>query len=160
MSTNMRETRLAGTTISERHPAQAHMALRVTLVVLSALVALTAIQGAIFVLPTMPTSVLHQGTFAIFPDYTIPALALGILCGGSALAALIAVVTRPPLGGLLAIVAGGVMVGFEVVEIAVVGFTPAQTPTLPQAWLQVFYLVIGALMAILGWRLWRVANER
>lgn len=155
MSTNMRETRLAGTTISERH--EAHMALRVTLVALAALVGLTAIQGAIFVLPTMPTSVLHQGIFAIFPDYTIPALALGILCGGGALAALIAVVTRPPLGGLLAVVAGVFMVGFELVEIAVVGFTPAQTPTLPQAWLQVFYVVIGALMAALGWRLWRGA---
>lgn len=158
MSTNMRETRLAGTTIFERRPA--HMALRVALVVLSALVALTAIQGAIFVLPTMPTSVLHQGMLAIFADYTVPALALGVLCGGSALVALFSVVLRPPLGGLLAIVAGVVMVGFELVEIAVVGFTPTQTPTLPQAWLQVFYLVIGALMAILGWRLWRVANER
>lgn len=155
---NMRESRLAVAPIPERHAG--HMALRVALVTLAALVALTAIQGAIFVLPTMPTSVLHQGMLAIFPDYTVPALALGILCGGSALAALVAVVLRPALGGLLAIVAGVFMVGFELVEIAVVGFTPAQTPALPQAWLQVFYLVVGTLMAGLGWRLWRVSRER
>lgn len=60
MSTNMRETRWVGTTIPGRHPAR--MALRVTLVALSALVALTAIQGAIFVLPTMPNWRAHGDT--------------------------------------------------------------------------------------------------
>jgi len=136
-----------------------HKPLRVTLSVLAAIVALTAIQGAIFVLPTMPTSVLHLGMIALFSDFTIPALALGVLCGGGALVALIAVVLRPWLGGLLSMVAGMFMVGFELVEIMVVGFTPIQTPTQPQAWLQVFYLAIGALMVALGWRLWRVEQE-
>jgi hypothetical protein len=129
--------------------------LRVVLVVLSAIVALTALQGAIFVLPNMPTSVLRQGMIAPFSDYTIPALALGVLCGGGALAALIAILLLPWLGGLLSVVAGAFMVGFELVEIAAVGFTPVQTPAQPQAWLQVFYLVVGSVMAALGWRLWR-----
>ena len=156
MATNMRESRLVQPALANHHPA--HTALRVTLVALAALVALTAIQGAIFVVPTMPTEVLSWGILPLFTDFTIPALALGVLCGGSALAALLAVVFRPALGGLLALVAGGLMVGFELVEIVAVGFTPAQTPNLPQAWLQVFYLVVGGLMAALGWRLWRVAD--
>ncbi len=66
---------------------------------------------------------------------------------------------RPWLGGLLSVVAGVFIIGFELVEIAVVGFTPAQTPTAPQAWLQVFYLVVGALMVGLGWRMSRIARE-
>jgi membrane protein implicated in regulation of membrane protease activity len=56
-------------------------------------------------------------------------------------------------------VAGIFMVGFELVEIMVVGFTPVQTPSQPQAWLQVFYLAIGTLIAVLGWRLWRAEQE-
>jgi hypothetical protein len=144
---------------SERAHQSTHKPLRVTLIVLAAIVALSAILGAIFVVPTMPTSVLHQGVIALFSDFTIPALALGVLCGGGALVALIAVVLRPRLGGLLSMVAGIFMVGFELVEIMVVGFTPVQTPSQPQAWLQVFYLAIGTLIAVLGWRLWRAEQE-
>ena len=53
-----------------------HLVLRGTLAVLSGLVALTAIQGAISVVPVMPRSWLHQGLIAPFGDYTIPALAV------------------------------------------------------------------------------------
>ena len=62
--------------------------LRGTIAALAAFMALTAIQGAIFVVPTMPRSVLHQGILALFSDFTIPALALGVLCGGAALVTL------------------------------------------------------------------------
>jgi hypothetical protein len=51
--------------------------------------------------------------------------------------------------------AGIVMIGFELVEILVVGFTPALYPTQPVAWLQVFYLLVGTALAILGADLWR-----
>lgn len=75
----------AGRAGQPRH--RGHWRLRGALIGLAALTALTAIQGAIFVVPTMPRSVLHQGALALFPDYTVPALALGVLCGGSALVA-------------------------------------------------------------------------
>jgi|SRR5690242_2389595 len=129
--------------------------LRGTLAALSAFLALTATQGAIFVVPAMPRSVLHKGVLALFPDFTIPALALGILCGGSALVALVAVLVRPQLGALASIVAGLLMIVFELVEIVVVGFTPVQTPDQFPAWLQVIYLVVGGAMVILGARLWK-----
>lgn len=132
-----------------------HWGLRGTLTALAAFMALTTIQGAIFVVPTMPRSVLHKGILAIFPDFTIPALALGILCGGSALIALVTVLLRPRIGALASVVAGVFMMIFELVEIVVVGFTPLQTPDQFPAWLQVVYLVVGGAMVIVGARLWK-----
>ena len=136
-------------------PPQAHRRLRLALIALAGLVALTAIPGALFVLPTMPTEWLHQGLIAPFADYNIPALALGILCGGMALLAITGVLLRPRFGGLTSLIAGILMIGFELVEITIVGFTPLLYPTQPQGWLQVIYLVVGSLMAALGWRLWK-----
>jgi hypothetical protein len=133
----------------------AHWGLRGTIAALAAFMALTAIAGAIFVVPTMPRSVLHNGVLALFPDYTIPALALGVLCGGAALVALVAVFVRPQLGALAAVVAGLFMIAFELVEILVVGFTPAQTPDQFPAWLQVVYLAVGGALVLLGARLWK-----
>ena len=48
------------------------------------------------------------------------------------------------------------MIVFELVEIAVVGWTPAD-PVLNgqfQAWLQPIYLVVGSAQLLLGARLW------
>ena len=132
----------ASEALISQHNSNHHLVLRGVLATLTGLVALTTIQGAIFVVPVMPRSWLHQGLIAPFGDYTIPALALGILCGGGAVFALVAVLARPRLGALASVVAGTVMVGFELVEIAVVGFTPVLFPSEPVAWLQVFYLVL------------------
>ena len=132
-----------------------HWGLRGTIAALAAFMALTAIQGAIFVVPTMPRSVLRQGILALFPDFTIPALALGALCGGAALVTLVTVFVRPHVGAFAAMVAGAFMIGFELVEIVVVGFTPAQTPNQFPAWLQVVYLAVGGALVVLGARLWK-----
>jgi hypothetical protein len=132
-----------------------HWGLRGGIAALAAFMALTTIQGAVFVVPNMPRSVLHQGVLALFPDYTIPALALGALCGGAALLALVTVFVRPRLGALTAMVAGLFMIAFELVEILVIGFTPLQTPDQFPAWLQVVYLAVGAALVILGARLWK-----
>ncbi|HEX6798297.1 MAG TPA: hypothetical protein VF116_11365 [Ktedonobacterales bacterium] len=129
--------------------------LRGTLGALAAFTALTAIYGAIFVIPTMPRSVLHKGVLALFTDFTIPALALGILCGGGALVAFVTVLVRPQIGALASVIEGLFMIVFELVEIVVVGFTPVQTPDQFPAWLQVVYLVVGGTMVILGARLWK-----
>jgi hypothetical protein len=135
-----------------------HWPTRVALIVSEAFVALTAITGALFVVPTLPDSWLAKGIITPFVDFTIPALALGILCGGTALVALVAVLRSPRLGALASVVAGIFMIGFELVEIVVVGFTAALYPTMPAAWLQVVYLLVGAALAILGLRLWKSVN--
>jgi hypothetical protein len=73
-----------------------------------------------------------------------------------AAAAFIAVLTRPWLGALASIVAGSAMIVFELVEIAVVGWTLAD-PRLNgyfQAWLQPIFLAVGSAQLALGMRLW------
>jgi hypothetical protein len=132
-----------------------HWGLRGALAALAAFMALTAIPSAIFVVPTMPRAALQQGVLALFPDYTIPALGLGVLCGGAALLAFALVIVRPQFGALASASAGVFMIAFELVEIVVVGFTPAQSPGQVQAWLQVVYLVLGAVLVVLGARLWK-----
>lgn len=133
----------------------AHWGIRGSLIALEAFMAATAIWGAAFVVPTIPIDWLHKGLIAPFSDTTIPALALGVLCGGSALVALVALIVRPRLGALLAILSGVLMIGFELVEILVVGFTPVMYPTQFPAWLQPFYMLLGAVIVVLGERLWR-----
>ena len=48
------------------------------------------------------------------------------------------------------------IIGFELVEIAVVGFTLIEyDPSQFQAWLQLIYLALGALQVLFGYRAWR-----
>lgn len=51
---------------------------RLVLAVLAAFVAISAIPSAVLVVPTLPTDWLARGPFS---DYTIPAIALGVLVG-------------------------------------------------------------------------------
>jgi hypothetical protein len=130
---------------------------RVALLVLHAIVAVTAIAGAIWVVPTMPLAWIKAGPF---DGWTIPALALGFV-GILAAIAFVAVIARPWLGALASIIAGAAMITFELVEIAVVGWTPAD-PALNgqfQAWLQPIYLIVGSAQLLLGIRLWMVRRS-
>ncbi len=125
---------------------------RIALLVVHGLVALTAIGGAIWVVPTMPLDWIKAGPFA---DWTVPAIALGFV-GLIAAAAFVAVIVRPWLGALASVAAGSAMIVFELVEIAVVGWTLAD-PRLNgyfQAWLQPIYLAVGSIQLLLGVRLW------
>lgn len=95
--------------------------IRIALLVLHALVAITAIGGAIWVVPTMPLEWIKAGPFE---DWTIPALALAFV-GMLAAASFGALLVRPWLGALASVVAGAAMIAFELVETAVVGWTLA-----------------------------------
>jgi hypothetical protein len=125
---------------------------RGVLVVLAGFIAVTAIPGAIWVVPTMPLDWIKAGPFA---DWTVPAIALfGVGAVAAVTAALL--VGRPWAGALASVGAGAVMVAFELVEVAVVGWTLSD-PTLPDGFqksLQVVYLVIGGAQVILGSALW------
>lgn len=125
---------------------------RIALLVLHGFVAVSAIGGAIWVVPTMPLVWIKAGPF---DDWTVPALALGFV-GLIAAASFGAVLVRPWLGALASVVAGTAMIAFELVEIAVVGWTLAD-PELNgyfQAWLQPIYLLVGAGQLLLGIGLW------
>ena len=123
-----------------------HLASRGLLAVLTAFLAITALAGAFFVVPTLPPEWIAG---SIFPDYTVPALALGFV-GGLSLIALGAVVLHPDVAG--------------VVEIVVVGLSVVEYGTdEPVAWLQIVYIAIGLLTAAVGLSLaqaTRVEQER
>jgi hypothetical protein len=129
--------------------------LRGTLIGLELFTAVGAIAGAIFVVPGLPREWLAGSPFN---DYTVPALALGILCGGGSLAAAALVSWRPALGALLSVAAGAAMAIFEVVEVAAVGFMIAKFPTEPASYLQPFYFAVGLGIAALGILVWRDAD--
>jgi uncharacterized membrane protein YuzA (DUF378 family) len=129
---------------------------RGTLILLQVFVAFTASFGAVVVVPTLPLEWLQAGPLT---DYTIPAFALGI-CGIAAVVAVILLIVAPRLGGLASMVAGLLMIIFEVVEIAVVGLAIVEHgASNPQSWLQIVYIVIGAAGLALGYHLWRLDEE-
>lgn len=132
------------------------MATRIGLLILNGFVAISAIAGAIWVVPTMPMEWIKYGPFT---DWTIPAIALGAV-GVFAAAVFVALLVRPWLGALGSVAAGVAMVIFELVEIGVVGWTLSD-PTLAgfQKSLQLVYLIVGSVQALLGWRLWLSTRE-
>jgi len=129
--------------------------LRGRLIGLELFTAFGAIAGAIFVVPGLPREWLAGSPFS---DYTVPALALGILCGGGSLAAATLVAWRPAFGGILSVAAGTAMAIFEAVEVAAVGFMIVKFPTEPASYLQPFYFAIGVVIAALGILVWRDAD--
>jgi hypothetical protein len=125
---------------------------RIGLLVLTGLVAISATAGGIWVVPTMPMDWIKAGPFT---DWTIPAIAL-TLVGLFHAAVFVALLARPWLGALGAFAGGVAMVVFEIVEVGVVGWTLTD-PELAgyfQAWLQLIFLVVGSAQALLAVGLW------
>lgn len=147
--------------------------LRAILLSLDAFLAATAIYGALVVVPSQNVELLVGSPFA---DYLVPGLVLGLFVGGTALVAALALLGNRRIGAALSIIAGGGIIGFEIVETAVMGFDvwlhvlnlgPAvdvgkygrmtgipsfEGVPLP-LWLQPFYIVVGAAIVALGLRL-------
>ncbi|HEU5347795.1 MAG TPA: hypothetical protein VFU63_04200 [Ktedonobacterales bacterium] len=61
MATNTHQSLEPDTSLASSAHQPTHMPLRVALIVLAAIVALTAIPSAIFVVPALPPGWLHQG---------------------------------------------------------------------------------------------------
>jgi len=121
------------------------MKTRIAIAVLDGFLAITALAGAMIVIPTLPKDMLAG---SVFPDFMVPALALGVVVAGSALVAAVAVIFWPRLGAALAMISALAIVVFELVEI----------PTIGYHWLQVAYIVLGLVIAALGFRVWAVED--
>jgi hypothetical protein len=135
-----------------------HLGKRLVLAGLAALVALTAIPSAFLVIPELPLEWLARGPFT---DYTIPALALGIPVGGSAVVAAIGAFLRPGIAATTSALAGLMIVGYELVEIAIVGFALlTYGPEFLPAWLQVVYVAVGIAQIAVAYWLWRGSQLR
>jgi hypothetical protein len=119
--------------------------LRIALVVVDLFAALSAFSGAIGLIVgymNIPLKVLHGTAFA---DFTVPALLLGIVVGGSALAAAaialfgsrkLALFGPWRLDALASAVAGCIMVGWMAIEVALIGL---------DIWVQPVYFAVGLL---------------
>jgi hypothetical protein len=126
-----------------------HRVLRILLVVVDVFLALTAAAGGIGLLADLnaPSPELLEGS--PFGDYTIPGLALLAIVGGCALAAAILMLRRRPAGAPASGLAGVVIIGFEVVEVLVIGSPPGIARTL-----QIFYFTLGLVILLLAAALW------
>jgi len=127
--------------------------LRTALIVLDGFLALTAVAGGIGLLTgaNAPSLEFLQGS--PFSSYAIPGLALLVIVGGCALAATLLTWRRHPFGALASGLAGAVIIGFEIVEVLVIGSPPGIARNL-----QVFYFTLGLLIVVLAVGMW--ASER
>jgi hypothetical protein len=111
---------------------------RVALIVVDLFAALSAMPGGLGLVVgfvNIPTSVLNGTPFA---DFTVPALLLGFVVGGSALAAALIALFGPRRFDVMASAAAGcIMVGWITVEVALIGLG---------SYLQVTYFVVGLVM--------------
>jgi hypothetical protein len=111
---------------------------RTALVVVELFAAVSAIAGALGLVVgymNIPLSVLQGSPFA---DFTVPALLLGIVVGGSALvAAAIGLFGPRRIETLATAAAGCIMVGWITIEVAMIGLG---------SWLQPAYFVVGLVM--------------
>ena len=111
---------------------------RIAVVVVDLFAAVSAIAGALGLVVgymNIPPSVLQGSAFA---DFTVPALLLGVVVGGSALvAAAIALFGPRRLETLATAAAGCIMVGWIAIEVAMIGLG---------SWLQPAYFAVGLLM--------------
>ena len=109
--------------------------------------AASAIVGAVGLIvgfTNIPVSDLAGTPFA---DFTVPALLLGVVVGGSALVAAVLTAFGPPrVGAVASAAAGGITVVWMTIEIAMIGLVhPAQA----------VYFLVGVLMIGLAALLWR-----
>lgn len=132
-----------------------HKAVRITLVIIEALIGLGAIGGGIAILTGafdqwLPLSWL-QGT--PFSDYTIPGLILLIVIGGGMLLAAATIFTQHEWAVLLSAAMGLIMIGFEIFEVAIIDSHPdAIVPSsLSQ---QVLMSILGLVIFGLASYLW------
>lgn len=91
----------------------------------------------------IPVSILNGTPFA---DFTVPALLLGLVVGGSALAgAIITALGLRPFDALASAAAGSITVGWMMIEVAMIGLG---------SWAQIAWWLLGVLMILLAVLLW------
>jgi hypothetical protein len=140
-----------------------HKLIRIAIGLLEAFIALSAIGGGIVLLGgTYQHGVLIEaggrGRFPLewllntpFSDYTIPALILAIVVGGSSLIAAGLIFTGRAAGVLASIAAGLIMAGFIVGEVVMLrqGIS----------WIEGLYFGLGLLVSALATYLWMVEGR-
>jgi hypothetical protein len=119
--------------------------LRFVLISLTAFLALTAFAGGIGLLADLNTPSLEMLEGSPFHNYAIPGLALFVLVGGSAMAGAYLLAKRHRFAATASLLAGLVIMAFEIVEVLAIGFEPGVSRNL-----QIFYFTLGLLIAALS----------
>ncbi len=133
--------------------------IRITLVVLEVFVALGAVAGGIGLLTGAIPASLDGLKGSLFVDYTIPALSLMVMVGGSMLFAASTILTRREIGVLASVFAGLVMMIFEIVEVTVVDRIGGSELVFAVV-LQAFYFALGLAIFVLSCSLWMTEYRR
>ena len=115
------------------------------LIVLDAFLTVTSIAGGVGLLTGAISPGVEMLQGSPFHTYLIPGLALLMIVGGSALLATGLMLRLPQLGVLASAVAGVIIIGFEVVEVLVIG-----SPAGLGRNLQIFYFTLGLLLIALA----------
>jgi hypothetical protein len=121
----------------------------ILLTLMVAFLAVTAVAGGIGLLTgsMAPGSEMLAGS--PFSSYLIPGLALLVLVGGSAVVATFMLLARHPFSVAAAAIAGVMIIGFELVEVLVIG-----SPAGVVRNLQIFYFGLGLLITLLAGWMW------
>jgi hypothetical protein len=127
--------------------------IRIALVVLEVFVALGAIAGGIGLLTGAIPASLEGLQGSPFADYTIPALSLMVIVGGGMLLAAATILSGREIGVLASALAGLMMMGFEIVEAAVIDRIGG-SELLFAVSLQAFYFALGLAIFVLACSLW------
>lgn len=117
--------------------------LRFLLIVLVGFLALTAIGGGVGLLTGAISPGLELLVGSPFGSYLVPGLALLVLVGGSALVATVALIRGHPRAILVAAMSGAMIIGFETVEVLVIGSDPGVARNL-----QLFYFGLGLAILV------------
>jgi hypothetical protein len=130
-----------------------HKRIRITLVVLEVFVALGAVAGGICLLTGVIPVSLEGLQGSPFVDYTVPALSLMIIVGGSMFLAAATILPGREIGVLTSVFTGLAMMVFEIVEAAIVDRMGGSMLAFT-VFLQSFYFALGLVIFILSSSLW------
>lgn len=122
-----------------------HKYVRIAITVLTIFIALSAIGGGIAMLVGVIQFPLDWLQNTPFRDYTVPALVLAIIVGGSSLLAAVTIFTSRELGVLTSLATGLIMAGYEVVEVVTIKRV---------GWLHGLYFFLGLTVFGLAAYLW------
>jgi len=128
--------------------------LRILLILLDGFLSLTAIAGGIGLLTGTNTPPVSFLAGSPFPDYTIPGLALLVLVGGTALVATYLTIRHHRYAALVSVLAGAMIIVFEIVEVLAIGMPPGIARNL-----QVFYFTLGLIILVLALAYWTVQRR-
>ncbi len=130
-----------------------HPRIRIPLVVLEVFIALGAIAGGIGLLTRAIPASLEGLQCSPFVDYTIPALSLMVIVGGGMLVAAATILSGREFDVLASALAGLIMMGFEVVEAAIIDRIGGSELLFAMS-LQAFYFALGLAIFVLACSLW------